>query len=486
MDELVSLVKIMRVGEKRMLKHMLSRTTNAEENLRLRLFELLEGSGNIDDAVKPLMASTSKSSFSHLKSRLKEDILSVLLVKESSKRIAQANRAAQFECVKKIAQAYVLIFRGAKTQGAEILRSAKALAVKYELTGELLSINHIEREAFYSFSDVETIAAMNADLRDNLNVWSDILKSEELSFYITLPQFKEQLSDSKNGFEGKIIDDLNELYEKSHTSRIGFWYYMAATEFHTTRKNFETVVTLGRDFLELVEKSPAIRSKNNMAGVNQTVGFAQMELRQFAEAIKHFSVSEKLFPAGGFNRLQSLHFLALSEIGTQDVEAALLTVGKALGHPRITAREHLLPQWRFIKASVQFLLADMESCFKTLSQDGYLLKQQDEWNIQFRILEMLVLVELKDEEWLEFKLDATRKFLTRHKNLDTPRVRAAIDLISNLLRKELDFDELSEKNLELLKRCTEEAEGYEWNPSGVEMVRFDFWVEKKLPTQAAE
>ena len=73
-----------------------------------------------------------------------------------------------------------------------------------------------------------------------------------------------------------------------------------------------------------------------------------------------------------------------------------------------------------------------------------------------------------------------------HKKLDTPRVRAAIDLIGNLLRKEFDFGEISENNRQLLKLCLDESDGYEWSPTGAEIVRFDTWIRNKIPNQEAE
>ncbi|MFT4545556.1 MAG: hypothetical protein ACI9EQ_002032, partial [Bacteroidia bacterium] len=117
--------------------------------------------------------------------------------------------------------------------------------------------------------------------------------------------------------------------------------------------------------------------------------------------------------------------------------------------------------------------------FKSLNRDGYLLKQQDTWNIQFRLLELMQLIEQQDVEWLEFKLDATRKFLTRHKILDSNRVRTAINVFGNLVRKDLDFDEISEKNMDSLKSCLKEEKGFAWDPTGSEIVRFDEWVASK-------
>ncbi|MCF8462142.1 MAG: hypothetical protein K9G46_15575 [Flavobacteriales bacterium] len=389
--------------------------------------------------------------------------------------------------MKKLAQAYVLIFRGAKSEGASILKTAKELAIKYELAAELLIINHLTREALYSFTTRKSLAVINSSIRNNLQVWSDILRSEELSFYVSFPQLKQELQqEGEEGFEDRMIEELKLLFEKSGTARIGFWYYMAATEFHIKYKDFNRVLELSLDFLKLVEGSPSIMSKNNIAGVNQTIGVAQMELRNFSAATYHLSISEKLFPVSGFNRLQCLQLLAFSNAALKDFDNSNISIEKALKHARINVREHAKPQWLFIKSSVEFLQGDVDLSFKTLNSEGYLMRQQDEWNLQFRLLEMMQLIAMKDEEWLEFKLDATRKFLTRHKNLDSLRTRLSIDLISNLLRKELDFSQISEKNRLLLNLCSEEAEGYEWNPMSPEIVRFDKWVLKQIPNQDTE
>ena len=159
-----------------------------------------------------------------------------------------------------------------------------------------------------------------------------------------------------------------------------------------------------------------------------------------------------------------MQLLVQAEAATKNYEDAIKHIDQALSHPRIGGREHLVPRWLYFKSCVEFLKGDVNESFKTLNKDSYIIRQVDEWNVQFRLLEMMQLAEFQDEEWLEFKIDSTRKFLTRHKELATPRVKAAVDILSNLLRRDLDFTALSEKNLELLKVCFEEDNGYEWHP----------------------
>ncbi len=315
MERLIRLIGMLRRGEKRLLRHLCMANTNGEKQLRLELFELIVSGkvANDKEARKALSSKQSASAYSHLKTRLREDVLNVLLLQESPKRIAQANRAAVFECWKKLAQAYVLIFRGGKREGARILKSAAELADRFELSAEKVLINQLTREALHTFTDVDQLNTINKNINQDLSVWMDVLRSEELSYVITLPQVYEGTAlVEEPDFEVRMINELRKLYENSKASKVGFWYYLAYVEYCTNGKNHQDALEAGLKFLELVEKSPAVSSKNNIAGVNQTLGTTYFELRNFAQAIKHFAQAELLFPTAGFNRLQCLKVLVQS------------------------------------------------------------------------------------------------------------------------------------------------------------------------------
>ena len=479
MKSLKSLVKVLRPSEKRLLLHYYSRNTNSEEKLRLALFKLVEkGVESDSEARLKLKSNASVSAYSHLKSRLKNDILNVLLMQDTTKRLAQGNRAAELDCRKKVAQSHLLLLRGAQVEGMKVLKQALKAADKFELLAERLQINHQLREFFVGATSTNELGRLNKEISKDLKIYEALLYVEEQSFVLSSPEFAKNLrTRAKEAEYLVLIEELGNLFRKHKLARIGFWYYMAATEYHRARKNFEDVVVIGLKFLKLVEKRPSVKSKNNMAGVNQTVGGGYFELRQFESAIVHFSKAEKLFPASGFNRLVPLQYLALAEAAIANYTGSLRHVGVALSHPRVATRESLVPRWLFMKASVEFLKGEVDQSFKTINSNGYLMKQQDAWNIQYRLLEMMQLISKRDEEWLEFKLDATRKFLTRHKDLDSPRVRTAIDIFGNLLRKDLDFNLLSDKNLQGLNACLNEEKGFIWNPSSPEIVRFDYWIQ---------
>jgi tetratricopeptide (TPR) repeat protein len=476
----------MRKGEKRLLRHIYSDVTNGEEQLRLLLFNLIEKDlvKNDAEARAAVGQKGSRSAYSHLKSRLREDIVNVFLLQETPKRIAQANRAAGFECRKKLAQAYVLMFRGAHSESIAILDSAETLAQKYELIPEQILIKHLIRESVHSIKSVVQLREINESINSNMSVWADILRSEEISLMMTLPHlFKESGELNEGVLNEERIRELRELFDRSGSARVGFWYYLAFIEFANRNRMYEEAIKAGKEFISLVSDNPSIWSKNNLAGANQMLGTAYLSTRDFASAAEHFALADRNFPTAGNNRLANLELLFRAQLGLGDHAAALSTVERTMIHPRYGVKPETSSTWLYHEACAQFASGDHSAAFKSLNMDGFLQKQRDERNPQFRILEIMVLMAMKDEEWIEFKLNTLRKLIARYRNLGTPRVKSAINIISALLRNGLDFDNLGAKAEESLLLCLNEADGYEWDPSGAELVRLDRWVRAQQRNQ---
>lgn len=481
MERLVGLVKILRRGEKRLLRHLYSAVTNGEDPLRLELFNLVE-SGKVKTDEAALLAlgkSQSASAFSHLKTRLREDILNVLLLQESPKRIAQANRAATFECRKKLAQAYVLISRGAFQEGIEVLKFAQTIAERFELVAEIVLMNHLIREAVHLVKDARQLHRVNSDINNNVEKWRDILRAEELALVMTAPNLFKEATGTEEGINTKLIEELQTLFEKNGSARIGLWYYLAYIEYTTSKAMYLEAIDAGKKFVILVENNPSIHSKNDVAGSNQMLGTAYLNVRNYSNAIIHFTNSDKNFPVAGNNRLMNLELLYRAYVGSGNNVKALETVNLALNHPRVKAKSATLPRWYFLQSCVQFVSGDIDGAHRNLNRDSYLTKQRDDWNVQFRLLEIMIMIERKEEEWIDFRIQTLRKFFSRNRKLLTPRVKASLDILSAVLRRGLEFDGLGKNTESLLRQSLDESEGYKWNAEGAEVIRLDLWVQSK-------
>ena len=97
----------------------------------------------------------------------------------------------------------------------------------------------------------------------------------------------------------------------------------------------------------------------------------------------------------------------------------------------------------------------------------------------YMLLVLVLEIEQRDEEWVDFKLQTLRKLIARYRYLGTPRVKAAMDILSAVLRKGLVFKTLGERPELALQNSLQEIPEFEWNPEQAEVLRLDQWMLSK-------
>ena len=221
LNDLAELIRVLRPGEKGLIKHLYSRNSNKEDKLRLKLFELIEANKDISDAkAKTLLgAKGGPSAYSHLKRRLKEDILNALLQQEANKRFGEDFRIAAFECRKKLTQAYVLMFRGAYLNAIPILKQAEQLTVDYELPLERIMIAQLYRESLHTISNYSDLEKKNNAISEAIKQFEALNEVEEFSLTLSAPQLFKDADKESLRFQSEKVN-LEESFKKFPLARI--------------------------------------------------------------------------------------------------------------------------------------------------------------------------------------------------------------------------------------------------------------------------
>lgn len=483
MDSLYSILRILRPGEIRLIKHYYSRPANAENKMRLALLNLAETSRGLTNsqAIEALNTDMSASGFSHLKARLKADMLNALLWQESSKRFPEAYTAAEFECSRNIAQAYVLMMRGNVTEGLKLLERSKKLAGKFELLSHHLIINQLMRRRFHSIRSKKELETINSELTKGLQNISSLNQTEEETLVIAAPQLFSKNESKEFSTDGEqVIERLADNFEKTGLSRIGFWYYMAATEYYRANDENQKMLDYGKQFFELIKSSDALRSNPNISGASQTVGIALVKLHRFKEAEEYLRISVEKFRDGGMNQLNSLELLVKSQLAAYGTHRSKQTIERGETHRLVLRNDQLKAKWSYFKACREFLSSKPDQSYSTLNSNGDLLKSRDDLNVQYRVLEVLQLIELEDYDWIDFKLDTLRKFVSRNRKLKNPRIDGVIKVLNAIHVKSYRFEKLNKSTLRLIDQLSSHEKNWAWNPTGNELVRFDAWLERRM------
>ena len=451
--------------------------------MRLALLKLAETKKGLNNsqAIEALKSDMSASAFSHLKARLKADMLNSLLWQESSKRFPEAYTAAEFECSRNIAQAYVLMMRGNVTEGVKLLERSKKLAEKFELLSLHLVINQLIRRRLHTIRSSKELESINSELTNGLQNISRLNQTEQETLIIAAPQLfsKDASNDFKTDGEG-VIERLAENFEETGLSRIGFWYYMAATEFYRFNDENQKMLDHGKAFFDLINNSDALRSNPNISGASQTVGIALIKLHRFKEAEEYMKISVEKFRDGGMNQLNSMELLLKSQLAAYGTHRSIATIERGEAHRLVQRGDQLKAKWSYFKACREFLSSKPDQSYSTLNSNGDLLKSRDDLNVQYRILEVLQLIELEDYDWIDFKLDTLRKFVSRNRKLKTPRVDGIIKVLQAIHVKSYQFAKLNSSTLKIIEKLSSDDKEWAWNPTGNELVRFDAWLERRM------
>lgn len=484
MKQLIPLVKVLRPGEIRLIKHFFKLESNAETKKRAELFDLiLSGKVQSDKKALKKLYKTEKnnSAYSHLKERLRKDVLNVLFLQDASKKFSTKYANAEFECRRNYIQADILIARGAYNEGVQLLEKSLLKAKKFELAAEAIMMEQLLRKMFHRIKSLKTLETHNESIKNNIRFLEDLNKVEEYSNILSVPKlFKANKRIGTEEFKKEMIEELEGIFERTRSAKVGFWYYVTISDYLINQKKFDEALEYNRKFLELVKNEPAIFSAPNWAGVNMNVADNLIQTGAYEEAIDNAKVALKNFKPGGINEFSSLEVLFFAYFRSYLFSEADDVLKKAFDHPRLKANAFYHAKWLYLRACLEFSQSEFNKALKTLNESTELNKDKSGWLLGLRMLELLIMVEIGDFEWFDFKLENFRKLLQRQKEENIQRSKVIFNVLKTLSKMDFDYFDAQEKEDKNLKLLEEGNNELHWDPKGFEVIRFDDWIKSKM------
>lgn len=484
MKQLLPLVKALRPGEIRLIKHFLRLESNAEVKKRSELFDLiLSGKVQTDQKALKKLYKTSKnnSAYSHLKERLRKDVLNILFLQDASKKFSTKYANAEFECRRNYIQADILIARGAYLPAIKILERNIQLADKYELAAEKTLTQQLARTMTHRIKSEKKLEDYNTSIRKSLELMTGLNRMEEITHYFSYPQlFKANKMVNQPEFKINAIQELKGLFEKTNSPKIGFWYHATMGDYYTlNRKNAEALENY-LQFLKLIEKSPSINSQANLAGANMNISSNLISLMRYDESVEYAKIAVRSFRKGGVNQFMAMENLFFAYFRNKSFDTAEDILKKVFEHPAIKANAFYPAKWLYLRACLEFSNGEFSKSLKTLNESSELNKDKSGWLLGLRMLELLIMVEIGDFEWFDFKLENFRKLLQRQKEENVQRSKVIFNVLKTLSKMDFDYFDTFEKenkNIQLLEEAENELQ---WDPKGFEVIRFDDWIKSKV------
>lgn len=486
METLTQIIKSLKPGKVRLIRNYYKVQSNGEIKRRLDLFDLVRGGKVKDDAeaCKTIYKCPPNSAFSHLKARLQRDILNILLLQDSSKRYDSEFSRAAFDSRRMLIEGQLLIGRGAYTAGVDILEKAKNLAEKYELYTESIAINNILRSHLGVRKGLKEFDKYNVAMMHSYELLNDSLKAEEYYLRIMVPNlFHLNREQHFKDYGQKVLDELEEAYHRTKSTNVGYHFYFIGIFLMQILQNNEKALKYAKEFLHLIETSPAIYSTTKMAGGYLQTAIILMQLNRPEEASQYALNAMRNFKKGMLNELQAIEVLFYAYYRAGDYKKAMDTYNKATEHAKYRANKLIPAKWDFFKANLYFSMGNFKEASELLIRYSELMRDRAGWLLGHKVLELMCMIELDDMYIMDYRAESFRKLLQRQKDENIARTKAILKILETFIKTGNSFKKTAEAEKERLALLREGAGDYAWDPIGFELVRFDTWFDSKLKSR---
>ncbi len=490
MEGLTKLVNSLKPGEVQLIKHLYALKTSPEKKKRDKLFQLiLEKKVSTDkEAIHLLYKSRPQSAFSQLKARLKNDILTVLMLQESSVKYKTPYAQATFDCRRALIQGEILLGRGVYCEAINILTKASRQANKYELHAEQILIDDLLRNHLIMKDGIKPFKDYSKSIKENIKKLDKTLDAKYHHYEITVPNLFKTNKESQFIEKGKqVLQQIQADYETTKSPRIGFYYYLTALFYFSYIKSFDEALKHGLELHQLVERNKVITSKSNIAGVSMEIANTYINLGNYNESIKYAKKALQCFSKGMLNELYALEKLFFAYLRKNDLKNVGTILDTAFEHKQLKYSKVFTEKWMFLNAGYHFKKGDFDQSLCMLKKSNSLIKDKSGWLLGYCLLEILNRIEKGKYDWVDYRLEAVKKVVQRYTGRDehsNQRFVVILKLLKILMRNNYCFNTMIEKG----KECFELLEGkdrqYYWNPSGYEIIRFDEWARQKAAEQS--
>ncbi len=483
MQELTEIINVLNASEVRLIRKHYKLEAGNEHKKRLELFDLIrEGIAKSNkEASAHLYHSKPGSKFSHLKSRLKADILNILLLQSGESKYSAPYRQAAFNCQKLYMAGEMLLNRGANIAGEKSLKEAAKISAEYHLTLEQIIIQDLLRTHFGFKQGLQAFKKFEDSIHDQIKLLEDIMRAKEYLINIGLPnQFYKNKEQEYQQFAENSIREIKAKYDETESPHIGYHYYYISIFYAEIKQEFKKGLDYALKFLELIEKEAAIFSEFRVATANIQIAGLLIKLEQYKRAVDYAQKGLDSYSKGSSGKLVAFEVLFFAQLYRKLYPDAENILAKAFKNKSLLKSNFQKEKWLYFKANLEFLKGEYESSIKILRHNTSLMKDKSGWYMGWQLLEILNLIELKDHDILFYRLDSFKKLLQRQKDKTNKRVKLTFRVLDVLYKQSFHYRNTFEKvesDITLLQKAEKE---YSWNPLGFEIVRFDQWFYHKV------
>jgi tetratricopeptide (TPR) repeat protein len=463
----------------------------ASKSIRV-LEALLENPGMSYDAVKGIVSpGLDKYSFNKFLLRLRNKIFDSLSLDLNIQRKESYSPwfRARLECTKRWVLIMNLQGRGNEAEAIELLKDQISDCKRYELYDLLVSALVIKMNTDALTHGQRVFNQIYNQLKQAEKSRDAVYRALEWNTRFYMVTDRKASQNEQVGVLMEALSELQHLYKETNAALVGQYALTFEMEYHQSMGDYQAASNAGLHLLELIENSPALKSKYRLTSAYFNLAYNEVLMHSFSSALNHINKSLEGAGTGSYNHMVITTLKAQTEYFMGELNLALNTVGNVLESNMIKIAPFESCKMQYIKGCVLFNQQSYLKAYNIFNSENILMDSDPEgWNIGVRLMCILCLVEMQLDDLADMSIESLRKHMSRtndERHFST-RDKAILKILRSLERNSFDFAITYFKNQELFFKLQSDQSDYCWKIKSHEHIVFHDWFQAKLAGQPYE
>lgn len=456
MNSIFQILSSCTAGEKTQLLEFCATRHSAKSKKYQLLKVFIEKPGLKDCEVKKLIYGEHDSSaFFQLKKRVKEELEELFPLLNTNSFTEEVK--TRIRCSELLLQSQVMLARGLHPEGAKLLEKSLKKAMEGDFPDLILSI----------FDTSQRFGVNEVIRREDLPELELVIKSH---LQILVNQHYHKLEDQpkceKNAYLGQILSQLNS--ERKN------WGLVTNIRQSMANQNFEEAESL------ILESEANFSEKSDERDVCEEFFLTKqqflLQTGQYQEVIQNCKLQNTSLIQSRQNSLELTQYQWYALFHQDRLEEASALLKKSLVRwcPELSAK------WKYWEAFLLFRQKSFKNSLRLVHECQQELKTLPNYYLGSKMLELMILFDQNEVDWLDYKVENLRKLIHRWKGKVSARIDSAFYILHGLQTKvHVNLMEDLGKNEHLLKLQGGKGD-YNWDPIDFELIRYDGWIANRL------
>lgn len=455
MNSIFQILASCSAGEKTQLLEFCA-TRHSVQSKKYQLLKVfVEKPGLKDSEVCELIYGEKESSaYFQLKKRVKEELDELFPLLNTHSFSDEVK--TRIRCSELLLQSQVMLARGLHTEGAKLLEKSLKKAIEGEFPDLILSI----------FDTSQRFGVNEVIRKEDLPELELVIKSH-LQILVNQhhPKPEDRAKCEKNAYLGQILSQLNS--ERKN------WGLVANIRQSIANQNFDEAKSLILESEAGFSENPDEREFFEEFFLTKQQFLLQTG--QYQEVIQNCKLQNTSLIQSREKSLELAQYQWYALFHQDQLEEATSLLKKNL----VRWCPELTPKWKYWEAFLLFRQKSFKNALRLVHECQHELKAFPNYYLGSKMLELMILFDQNEVDWLDYKVENLRKLIHRWKGKISARIDSAFHVLHGIQTKvPVNFMDGLETNEHLQK--LQDGKGiYNWNPIDFELIRYDGWISSR-------